>query len=145
MSQPIIKEPTEWLFHFPKKAENPAAKVAKRPARTRKTEADEPAATESVSDSEHGRTDATSTPVVIEEKTRRAKKKRVVRDSVTMLESDYVKIAELKKRCIAAGVQVTKSELLRAGLQLLALSPQTRLIAAVAALEPVKVGRPEKS
>jgi hypothetical protein len=72
-------------------------------------------------------------------------KEKVVRDSFTMPKSDYAKIAELKQRCLDAGLSVKKSELLRAGLNLLAVSPAKRLIAAVQELEAVKTGRPAKS
>src|ERR1700754_599690 len=80
-----------------------------------------------------------------EEKARRTRKDKVVRDSFTMPKSDYVKIAELKQRCLDAGVSVKKSELLRAGLTLLAEAPAKRLVAAVSALDAVKTGRPAKS
>ncbi|MCO4881106.1 hypothetical protein VOI32_19875 [Paraburkholderia caribensis] len=81
------------------------------------------------------------------EKKPRAKKEKekVVRDSFTMPKSDYAKIAELKQRCLDAGISVKKSELLRAGLNLLAVSPAKRLIAAVQELEAVKTGRPAKT
>lgn len=90
---------------------------------------------------------ATPAPATAAEKKPRAKKEKekVVRDSFTMPKSDYAKIAELKQRCLDAGISVKKSELLRAGLNLLAVSPAKRLIAAVQELEAVKTGRPAKS
>nr|WP_233451401.1 hypothetical protein [Paraburkholderia caribensis] len=85
-------------------------------------------------------------PAAAEKKLRAKKEKeKVVRDSFTMPKSDYAKIAELKQRCLDAGISVKKSELLRAGLNLLAVSPAKRLIAAVQELEAVKTGRPAKS
>ncbi|MFC6520059.1 hypothetical protein ACFQAT_10035 [Undibacterium arcticum] len=66
-----------------------------------------------------------------------AKKAKVIRDSFTMPEVDYRKLAELKSRCLAAGVSVKKSELLRIGLHLLAALPIARLTAAATALESV--------
>ena len=88
-----------------------------------------------------------SVPATVAEKKARVKKEKekVVRDSFTMPKSDYAKIAELKQRCLDAGLSVKKSELLRAGLNLLAVSPAKRLIAAVQELEAVKTGRPAKS
>ena len=88
-----------------------------------------------------------SAPATAAEKKARVKKEKekVVRDSFTMPKSDYAKIAELKQRCLDAGISVKKSELLRAGLNLLAVSPAKRLIAAVQDLEAVKTGRPAKS
>jgi len=79
-----------------------------------------------------------------EQKTKRAKKEKVVRDSFTMPKSDYDKIAALKQKCLDAGVAVKKSELLRAGLLLLEGIPVDRLLDAIAAVETVKTGRPAK-
>ncbi|CAG9252280.1 hypothetical protein PUN4_180147 [Paraburkholderia unamae] len=73
------------------------------------------------------------------------KPETVVRDTFTMPRNDYEQLAVLKQRCIEAGVAVKKSELVRAGLLLLASEPTKRLIAAVRAVEPVKTGRPPKS
>jgi hypothetical protein len=72
------------------------------------------------------------------------KKAKVIRDSFTMPEADYAKLAALKTRCLNAGVAVKKSELLRAGLQLLETLPAKKLLAIVAAIENVKTGRPSK-
>ncbi|WP_395065285.1 hypothetical protein [Paraburkholderia silvatlantica] len=72
------------------------------------------------------------------------KKDKVVRDSFTMPKTDYQRIALLKRKCLEAGVEVRKSELLRAGLQMLEAAPQKRLLAAIEALETVKTGRPAK-
>ncbi|WP_213309244.1 hypothetical protein [Paraburkholderia sacchari] len=74
-----------------------------------------------------------------------AERDKVVRDTFTMPRSDYAKIAALTQRCLDAGVQVKKSELVRAGLLLLESEPTTRLLAAVSAVETVKTGRPPES
>ncbi len=73
-----------------------------------------------------------------------AKKPKVVRDSFTMPEHDYGKLAELKRKCLAGGVQVKKSELLRAGLVALEALSERRLLSVVAQVEAVKTGRPAK-
>lgn len=73
------------------------------------------------------------------------KPEKVVRDTFTMPRGDYEQLAVLKQRCLDAGVAVKKSELVRAGLLLLASEPTKRLLAAVKAVEPVKTGRPPKS
>jgi len=147
MNTPVIKEPTKKTFHFPKSAEKPEAEAAKRPAKPRKAEAAAKASTKPAESRKTKKAEAAPAPAAAaaEEKARRPKKEKVVRDSFTMPKSDYEMIAELKKRCIAAGVPVKKSELLRAGLQMLAFAPEKRLIAAVTALEQVKTGRPAKS
>jgi hypothetical protein len=85
-----------------------------------------------------------SPSVAVEQKAKRAKKEKVVRDSFTMPKSDYEKIAALKQKCLDAGVAVKKSELLRAGLLLLEGIPVDRLLEAIAAVETVKTGRPAK-
>ncbi len=73
------------------------------------------------------------------------KQEKVVRDTFTMPREDYEQLAALKQRCLDAGLAVKKSELVRAGLLLLASGPTKRLLAAVKAVEPVKTGRPPKS
>lgn len=75
-------------------------------------------------------------------RTKRAKKEKVVRDSFTMPRSDYAKIAALKQKCANNGRRVKKSELLRAALTLLDAAPEKRLLAAIDALETVPTGRP---
>ncbi len=70
-----------------------------------------------------------------------ARKAKSVRDSFTMPETDYGKLAALKSKCLAAGMSVKKSELLRIGLHLLETLPIARMKAAVTALESVKTGR----
>ncbi|MEM5316715.1 hypothetical protein [Paraburkholderia sp. JHI869] len=73
------------------------------------------------------------------------KPEKVVRDTFTMPREDYEQLAVLKQRCLDAGLAVKKSELVRAGLLLLASEPTNRLLSAVKAVEPVKTGRPPKS
>ena len=72
------------------------------------------------------------------------KKIKMVRDSYTMPENDYAQLAELKKKCLQAGVHVKKSELLRAGLLSLSKLPDAALIKAVEQVEKLKTGRPAK-
>jgi len=83
-----------------------------------------------------------SSSPVSAEVSKKKKKSKVVRDSFTMPESDYAKIAELKKRGVEAGINIKKSELLRAGLLALeALSP-AKFKVLLAGLENIKTGRP---
>jgi hypothetical protein len=72
------------------------------------------------------------------------KKVKMVRDSYTMPENDYAKLAELKKTCLKAGVHVKKSELLRAGLNSLSKLPTATLLKTVEDLVKIKTGRPGK-
>ena len=67
---------------------------------------------------------------------------KVVRDSFTMPLADYELIGVLKQRCIALGIAMKKSELLRAGLAALDQLPDASLAQVVTAVEAVKTGRP---
>jgi hypothetical protein len=71
-------------------------------------------------------------------------KLKVVRDSFTMPEGEYQKIAEIKALCLKAGMPVKKSEVLRAGLKALAVLNAAQLKRALGGLEKIKTGRPKK-
>jgi hypothetical protein len=85
----------------------------------------------------------------IEEKTdikkRKSAKVKVIRDSFSFPEQDYLKISELKKTCLAAGIHVKKGEILRAGLHLLTKLNLAELKQAVEQVEKVQTGRPTSS
>jgi hypothetical protein len=70
--------------------------------------------------------------------------RKPVRDSFTMPEADFALIATLKARALAGQRETKKSELLRAGLHALAGLETAALVASLARLEPVKIGRPKK-
>lgn len=76
---------------------------------------------------------------------KRSAKQKVVRDSFTLPQAEYAQIAELKQACLQAGQPVKKSELIRAGLRLLAQLDAAGLAAALGALEKVKTGRPKNN
>jgi hypothetical protein len=69
---------------------------------------------------------------------------RLVRDSFTMPEPDFALIAALKARTMAAQRETKKSELLRAGLQVLMALDDGMLMNALGRLQPLKLGRPKK-
>jgi len=71
-------------------------------------------------------------------------KEKVVRDSFTMPQSEYQKIAAIKETCLKAGLPVKKSEVLRAGLKALGEMNASQLKRALAGLEKIKTGRPKK-
>jgi hypothetical protein len=75
------------------------------------------------------------------EKPVKAKKQKLVRDSFAMPEGEYALIGELKKRL--AG-EYKKSELLRAGVIVLAALNDTELKAVMSHIERIKTGRPSK-
>jgi len=67
---------------------------------------------------------------------------KVVRDSFTMPRAEHARIAALKHRALEQGVAVKKSELLRAGIQMLDALGDRELRGALSRLAPVKTGRP---
>jgi hypothetical protein len=72
-------------------------------------------------------------------------KAKVIRDSFSFPEQDYLKISELKKTCLTAGIHVKKSEILRAGLHLLTKLNLDELKMVVDEVEKVQTGRPTSS
>jgi len=71
------------------------------------------------------------------------KKDKLVRDSFTLPQEDFALIGALKDRALDFKRPTKKSELLRAGLQVLAKLDQTALRATLEALRPLKAGRPK--
>jgi len=71
------------------------------------------------------------------------KKDKLIRDSFTLPREDFELIALLKDRALDFKRPTKKSELLRAGLQVLAGLDQARLRASLEALRPLKAGRPK--
>lgn len=79
------------------------------------------------------------------EKADKHKKQKLVRDSFTMPQGEYAQIGTLKSRLLTLGVAIKKSELLRAGVALLASLPDARLKLAAGKVEVIKTGRPAKA
>jgi hypothetical protein len=75
----------------------------------------------------------------------KVKKAKLVRDSFTIPKNEYVVIDSLKKRAVASGQAVKKSELLRAGIKALAAMSEIQFKAALSNVPPIKTGRPKKS
>lgn len=72
-------------------------------------------------------------------------KDKLVRDSFTMPRSDFALIDQLKERALGFKRPTKKSELLRAGLQVLAGLTDAKLAAVLAALTTLQAGRPKGS
>ena len=88
---------------------------------------------------------APTIPSVKDVKGEKHKKQKMVRDSFTMPESDYARIAALKERCIKAGVSAKRSEVLRAALKCLSNLSDKELTKAITDIEVIKTGRPAKN
>jgi hypothetical protein len=72
------------------------------------------------------------------------KKVKVVRDSFTLPKTELLQIADMKKRARALGVEVKKSELIRAGLQALSTLSDAPFKKALGNVPTIKTGRPAK-
>jgi len=134
----------------PRKTAAPAktaasAKTVSTPVAAKPTQAAVAKSKPAARTAKHVLKEKTATPQKAAKNKDAKKKSKVVRDSFTMPEGDYAKLAALKARCLAAGVHVKKSELLRAGLQVLETLPAKKLLAIIAGVENVKTGRPAKS
>ena len=73
------------------------------------------------------------------------KKVKVVRDSFTLPKTELLQIADMKKRAMALGVEVKKSELIRAGLQALSTLTDAPFKKALGNVPTIKTGRPAKA
>ena len=73
----------------------------------------------------------------------KSKKPKLVRDSFTIPKDEYAVIEALKQRASALAQPVKKSELLRAGLKVLATLSDSALRTALQAVPSIKTGRPK--
>ena len=121
-----------------KPAKAPAA-AAKKPA-ARKPAATKVPAAKSTKPAKKQKPAVAEKPVIAEVPKLRVK---LVRDSFTMPRDEFELIAKLKARAVDFKRPAKKSELLRAGLQVLAALPDTQLLDALEALRPLKAGRPK--
>ena len=146
-----IKSATESAIKVPVKvATKSAAKVvAKAPAKpaakvATKVPVKLAAKSTNVAKSSAKKPAAANKPVVVTASAKeKVKKPKLVRDSFTMPEAEYAVLSEVKKACIAAGIEVKKSQLLRVGLVLLKKTPVSALKTLVEELPPLKAGRPK--
>lgn len=68
---------------------------------------------------------------------------KLVRDSFTMPSDEYAVLGELKQRALKSAHPVKKSELLRAGVKLLAALGDAALMRALSNVPTIKTGRPK--
>ena len=66
------------------------------------------------------------------------------RDSFTMPKDEYAQLGLLKARLTAMGQPAKKSELLRAGIMLLAMMTDSTLKTTMVKIPVIKTGRPNK-
>ena len=74
----------------------------------------------------------------------RPEKNKMERDSFTMPKDEYAQLTLLKARLMSMGQPAKKSELLRAGIKLLAAMSDNTLKTTLAKIPVIKTGRPNK-
>jgi hypothetical protein len=79
-----------------------------------------------------------------DDKKHKPEKVKMERDSFTMPKDEYAQLSQLKSRLTAMGHPVKKSELLRAGIKLLANMSDVALKSTMAEIPVIKTGRPKK-
>lgn len=80
-----------------------------------------------------------------DKKKEKTEKVKVVRDSFTIPKNEFAQIAEMKKKAMGLGIDIKKSELIRAGLLLLTAMSDAAFKKALANVPTLKTGRPGKS
>jgi hypothetical protein len=147
-SEPKPEAPASLPAAAPKRKAKgaPAPKAVPAPAPKAQSAAGRKAATKPPAPP---RVQAAATPVPAPDKAgKKAVKARprpvLVRDSFTMPEADFALIDALKAKALGVRRAAKKSELLRAGLQVLSGLDAKSLVLALDRLETVKTGRPKK-
>jgi hypothetical protein len=84
-------------------------------------------------------------PAKTEKKKDKPEKVKVVRDSFTIPKVEYAQLAAMKKRAMDMGLEIKKSELLRAGLAMLSATSDAAFRKAVGNVPTLKTGRPGKN
>ena len=70
---------------------------------------------------------------------------KLVRDSFTIPEDELQLLADTKKKCLKAGIDIKKSELIRIGISIVHGLGLSRIKKEKRTLQPIKTGRPKKS
>ncbi len=126
-------------------AAKPVVKAAAKPVRKSPVQVPVKAVASTAVKSEKSVKAEKSAKTVKTVKTVKADKKlKVVRDSFTMPQNEYQKISQIKALSLKSGLQVKKSEVLRAGVIALCAMSEAQLVKALGSLDKIKTGRPNK-
>lgn len=137
---PVVENKTPVTAETGAAEAGPAKKaVAEKPAPTPKTKAPAKPAKKAPAAAKEKVAEAPKA-----EKAAKLKKPKLVRDSFTIPETDYALFATLKQRALTAGIEVKKSEILRAAVVTLAQLDDAALVKAIGLVERIKTGRPKK-
>lgn len=156
-STPVIAAPVAAAAPAPqkaapvKRARQPARKVASAVAPAKETAVKKPAAEKVAAKVAAPQKVAAKAPLAKaavamnpEKKAAlpKVKKDKLIRDSFTIPKAEYAVIDELKQRAVKLNSPVKKSELLRAGIKLLATLSNAALTTALTQVPTIKTGRP---
>ena len=136
--KPVTKSPTTKTAVATKPAAKPVVKSTAMPKAT----AVKPTSTKAANKSVAKKTVKKVSKQ--DDKKPKAEKVKMERDSFTMPKDEYAQIALLKARLTAMGQPAKKSELLRAGIKLLAAMSDNTLKTTLAKIPVIKTGRPNK-
>lgn len=81
-------------------------------------------------------------PAKVEKAAKSLKKPKLVRDSFTIPKAEYMVLDELKQRAMKLTRPVKKSELIRAGIKVLAALSNATFLTALEQVPAIKTGRP---
>jgi hypothetical protein len=73
------------------------------------------------------------------------KKIKMVRDSIYIPKTEFLVLGEIKTRAGKLGIEVKKTELIRAGIKVVTALTDTAFVAAIRAVPNIKTGRPTKT
>ncbi len=134
-AKPVVKAAVKATKQVTQKpSDKPVGKAAAKPAKTpvptvaKTTTAPKPNATK---------------PAKVQVEAANHAKVKLVRDSFTIPAPEYALFDVLKQRALAAAHPVKKSELLRAGIALLAALPDEALLKTLKDVPTIKTGRPK--
>jgi hypothetical protein len=137
--------PTQAGRKAPQKVTSPANAKPKTPAPAPAPVEVKTTAPKSAANNSAANKSAANKSVASPAKPLKDKKVKVVRDSFTIPKSELLQIGESKKRALALGVEIKKSELIRAGLQALTRMNDVAFKKALASVPTIKTGRPAKA
>jgi hypothetical protein len=86
-----------------------------------------------------------ASPNAVKAKAAKVKKVKMVRDSISIPKTEFQALVALKTRAGKLGVEVKKTELIRAGIKILASLTDTSFAEAMRTVPNLKNGRPAKS
>jgi hypothetical protein len=127
------------------KAATVTARTARPAARQSATRAAKPAPAKALARKSAALKSAVAKPVATAVADVKPPKIKLVRDSFTIPRNEYDTLDTLKARLVQLARPAKKSEVLRAGIALLATLNDAALIAALDAVPAIKTGRPKKA